>query len=180
VEVQGEENAGRNFSPLHILILLLSAFIVLGLPLLTILLLIWWANKRQPQPGTRISIPGVPVSGITDVFSSSILGTPLVIYVMAKFDVSSTSSGHAVTSIVHANPWLYGMQLAVGLSCSAFGDTWLLGSQNATNCSMAYFRHSYVYPSGCIPSSWAKATSRCSRRYCFCQLALRLLCLADI
>jgi len=40
---------------------------------------------------------------------------------MAKFDVSSTSSGHAVTSIVHANLWLYGMQLAVGLSCSAFG-----------------------------------------------------------
>jgi hypothetical protein len=110
------------FSPLHILIVLFSALIVLGLPLLAVLLLVRWANKRQqPQPGTRISIPGVLIGGITDVVSSSILGVPLVIYVTVKFDLLNSPRGHDITSMIHATPWLYGLQLAIGLGCSVLG-----------------------------------------------------------
>ena len=109
------------FSPLHILILLLSAFIVLGYRFSSFFSYSGGRTNGSHNRAQESQFWGVLVGGITDVFSSSILGTPLVIYVMAKFDVSSTSSGHAVTSIVHANLWLYGMQLAVGLSCSAFG-----------------------------------------------------------
>jgi hypothetical protein len=109
------------FSPLHILILLFSAFIVLGLPILGILLLVRWGAKRQPKPGARISIPAVLIGGITDVLSSSVLGTPLIIYVMVKFVPSNAPQGYDITPLIHASPWLYGLQLAVGLGCSAFG-----------------------------------------------------------
>lgn len=124
------------FSPLHISLLLLSAFILFGLPILVIVLLVRWAAKRQPKPDAKISIPAVLIGGITDVLSSSILGAPLVIYVMVKFVPSNAPKGYDITPLIHASPWLYGLQLAVGLGCSAFGGyvaAWLAKQEELLN-----------------------------------------------
>jgi hypothetical protein len=70
----------------------------------------------------RVSIAGVVIGGITDVVSSVVLAIPVVIYAMVKFDLLHAPRGSAaITSSIHANPWLYGLQLTIGLICSALG-----------------------------------------------------------
>lgn len=111
------------FSPLHLLIILFSAFVIFGLPLLAVLFLARWLDKwQQRQPGARVSFVGVAIGGITDVVSSSILGLPLVIYVMVKFDLLHAPGGSAaITSAIHSAGWLYGLELTIGLVCSVLG-----------------------------------------------------------
>ena len=56
----------------------------------------------------KISITGVLIGGVTDIIASTILGIPLVVYVMIRFDLLHASKGSAqVTSAIHANPGLY-------------------------------------------------------------------------
>jgi hypothetical protein len=111
------------FRPLHLLIILLVAFIIFGLPLLVVLLLVRWLDKwQQRQPSARVSIAGVVIGGITDLVSSSILGIPLVIYVMVKFDLLHAPGGPAaITSAIHSTGWLHGLELTIGLVCSVLG-----------------------------------------------------------
>src|ERR1700730_16739332 len=111
------------FSPLHLLILLFSALIVFGIPLLLLFLLARWLDKRlQRRPGARVSFVGVVIGGIVDVFASSLLALPLVIYVMVRYELLDAPKGSAaIASSIHSSAWLYGLQLAIGLACSALG-----------------------------------------------------------
>ncbi len=111
------------FSPLHLLILLFSALIVFGIPLLLLFLLARWLDKRlKRRPGVRVSILGVVIGGITDVVASSLLAIPLVIYVVVKNDLLHAHKGSAaIASSIHSSAWLYGLQLAIGLGCSVLG-----------------------------------------------------------
>jgi hypothetical protein len=111
------------FSPLHLLILLFSALIVFGVPLLLVFLLARWLDKRlQRRPGVRVSIVAVVIGGITDVFSSSLLALPVVIYVLVKYDLLHSPNGSAaIASSIHSSAWLYGLQLTIGLACSVLG-----------------------------------------------------------
>jgi len=111
------------FTPLHLLILLFSALIVFGIPLLLVFLLARWLDKNlQRRPGVRVSVVGIAIGGITDVVTSGLLGIPLVIYAMVKYDLLNAPQGSAaVASSIHANGWLYGLQLAIGLGGSVLG-----------------------------------------------------------
>jgi hypothetical protein len=111
------------FSPLHLLILLLSALIVFGVPILLLLLVARWFDRRlQRRPNVRVSVVAVVIGGITDVLATNILAIPLVVYVVMKYGVSHTSvAAAAIVSAIHSNLWLYGSQLAIGISCSALG-----------------------------------------------------------
>jgi len=109
--------------PWHLVLLLLVALIVFGIPLLLLFLLARWLDRRlQRQPGVRVSIVGVVIGGITDVVSSSLLAIPVVIYVMVKYDLLHAPNGPAaLASSIHSNAWLYGLQLTIGLGCSVLG-----------------------------------------------------------
>jgi len=111
------------FSPLHLLILLFSALIVFGIPLLLIFRLARWLDKSlQRRPGVRVSMVGVALGGITDVVTSTIFSIPLLIYVMLKYElVGGTQGSYAIVSLIHSSGWLYGLQLAIGLGCSSLG-----------------------------------------------------------
>jgi hypothetical protein len=111
------------FSPLHLLILLFSALIVFGIPLLLLFLLARWLDKRlQRRPGVRVSFVGVVIGGVTDVVASSLFGVPLVIYMIVKYDLLHAPKGSAeIASSIHSNAWLYGLQLTIGLGCSVLG-----------------------------------------------------------
>jgi hypothetical protein len=111
------------FSPLHLLILLLVALIIFGIPLLLVILLARWLDKRiQRRPGVRVSIIPVVIGGITDVVSTSILALPVTIYVMVKHDLFHSATGPtALPSLIRSSGWLYGLQLGIGLGCSALG-----------------------------------------------------------
>src|SRR5215469_2491740 len=111
------------FTPLHLLILLFSALIVFGIPLLLVFLLAKWLDKSlQRRPHVRVSAVGIAIGGITDVVMSGLLGIPLVIYAMVKYDLLNAPQGSAaVASSIHSNGWLYGLQLAIGLSGSVLG-----------------------------------------------------------
>ena len=111
------------FSPLHLLILVTVALIIFGIPLLIVFLLARWLDKRlQGRPGLRVSTLGIVIGGITDVVSSSLLAIPVVIYVMVKYDLLHSPNGAAaIASSIHSSPWLYGLQLTIGLGCSALG-----------------------------------------------------------
>jgi hypothetical protein len=64
------------------------------------------------------------VGGVVDVAATTILAIPLAIYAMSKFnllDAPKGSSQVAVASAIHASPWLYGIQLLIGLGCSFLG-----------------------------------------------------------
>jgi hypothetical protein len=118
-----EEMLEGFFSPWHLLILVLVALIVFGIPLLIVFLLARWLDKRlQSRPGVRVSIVGVAIGGITDVVSSSLLAIPVVIYVMVKYDLLHAPNGPAaIASSIHSSAWLYGLQLTIGLACSVLG-----------------------------------------------------------
>jgi len=107
----------------HLLVVVLVALIVFGLPLLVVILSARWLDKRlQSRPGVRVSILGVVIGGITDVVSSSVLALPVVIYVMVKYDLFHAPNGAAaISSTIHSSAWLYGLQLTIGLGCSVLG-----------------------------------------------------------
>lgn len=111
------------FEPLHILIILLVAIVIFGIPLLLLFRFAKWLDKRQlSRPRARVSFVGVVMGGITDVVASGILGIPLIIYVMVKYHPSrANGDSAAIVSSIHANTWLYGSQLALGLGCSVLG-----------------------------------------------------------
>jgi hypothetical protein len=72
----------------------------------------------------KVSIKGVLVGGVVDVAATTILAIPLAIYAMAKFNLLDAPKGSgqvAVASAIHASPWLYGVQLLIGLGCSVLG-----------------------------------------------------------
>ena len=105
------------FSPLHLLIVLLVALIVFGIPLLLIFLLARWLDKRlQSRPGVRVSLVGVVIGGITDVVSSSILAIPVVIYVMVKYDLSHAPNPSA--AIASSRSSRCSLQLHSNCPCS--------------------------------------------------------------
>jgi hypothetical protein len=111
------------FSPLHLLLLVLVALVVFGIPLLVVFLLARWLDKRlQSRPGARVSILGVVIGGVTDVVSSSLLAVPVAIYAMVKYDLLHAPDGPAaIASPIRSSAWLYGLQLTIGLGCSVLG-----------------------------------------------------------
>jgi hypothetical protein len=72
----------------------------------------------------KVSPKGVLIGGVVDVLSSSLMGIPLAIYAVSKVDLAHTPKdqlGPAIAAVSHATPWLYGMQLLLGLACSVLG-----------------------------------------------------------
>lgn len=110
-------------SPLHLVLLVLVALIVFGLPLLVVFFLARWLDRRlQRRTGVKLSILGIVMGGITDVVSSGILAMPVFIYVMVKHDLLHAPNGPAaIASFIHSNAWLYGLQLTIGIGCSVLG-----------------------------------------------------------
>jgi hypothetical protein len=73
---------------------------------------------------SRISVKAILVGGGVDVVTSFLLGIPFVIYGMAKFRPTRTSSGQVPTNLaiaMHADVPLYTSQILVGLACSVLG-----------------------------------------------------------
>jgi MFS family permease len=105
----------KSFGVVHLLILLFLILIVFGILLLLVLRLATWLNKKFPQrPGRRVSIAGVVIGGLTDVFASSVLALPVVMYLQIK-------GSAAIASVINSGGWLYWLQLAIGLGCSGLG-----------------------------------------------------------
>jgi hypothetical protein len=132
------------FSPLHLLILLFSALIVFGIPLLLVFLLAkWWDKSLQRRPGIRVSIFGIAMGGITDVVATNILAIPVIVYVMVKFDLLHTSHDpSALTNAIHASPMLYGLQLLIGFACSVLGGyvaAWISKHDELLNGALSSF-----------------------------------------
>jgi hypothetical protein len=101
----------RVFSLVHLLIMLFLILIVFGILLLLVLRLATWLIRKFPhRPGQRVSVVGVAIGGITDVFASSVLIIPLFIYIQIA---PKGSAGFA--SSIHSSGWLYWVQLATGL-----------------------------------------------------------------
>jgi len=132
------------FSPFHLLILLFSALLVFGIPLLLMFLLARWLDKRlKRRPGLRVSIVAVAIGGIIDVVASTVLAIPLVIYVVVKYDLLQTPKGSAaVASSIHSSAWLSGLQLAIGLGCSVLGGyvaAWIAKHDELLNALLSSF-----------------------------------------
>jgi MFS family permease len=103
------------FSLVHLLILLFISLIIVGILLLGVLRLASWLIKRFPRrPGQRVSIAGVVIGGIADVFASGVLPLPALLYIQTK-------GSAAIASAIHSVGWFYWLQLAIGFGCSALG-----------------------------------------------------------
>ncbi|HET9409816.1 MAG TPA: hypothetical protein VFO39_21450 [Candidatus Sulfotelmatobacter sp.] len=110
------------FRPLHLLILLVVAVILFGVPLLLIFRLAQWLDKRlQLRKGVRISFVAVALGGITAFVASAILTLPVIIYVIVRYDLLHAPEGSAATAYsIHSSAWLYGA-LAIGIGCYVVG-----------------------------------------------------------
>jgi MFS family permease len=154
------------FNPLHVLVLLFLALIVLGIPLLFLFLLAQWLDKRlQRRPGVRVSVVAVVIGGITDVVSSSLLAIPAVIYVMVHYNLLHDPHGSTrVASAIHSSAWLYGLQLTIGMGCSVLGGyvaAWIAKHHELLNGSSRRF---CAWPSESIRFYWAGTRARRSSR----------------
>ena len=72
----------------------------------------------------KVSLKGVLIGGIVDILSSSLLAVPFAVYALSKVDLAHTPKdqlGHALAAVSLGTPWLYAMQLLVGLACSVLG-----------------------------------------------------------
>lgn len=72
----------------------------------------------------RISIKAVLIGGVVDVFSTMVLALPLSFYVISRLDITHIPQERlsaAVTAAMHGNPWIYGIQLALGMAGSVLG-----------------------------------------------------------
>jgi hypothetical protein len=125
------------FSLVHLLILLFVFLIIVGILLLLFLRLATWLNKRFPsRPGQRVSIAGVVTGGITDVLASGFLGVPVIIYIQAK------GGSAAITSALNSGGWLYWLQMAIGVGCSALGGyiaAWIAQHDESLNGLLSSF-----------------------------------------
>ena len=132
------------FRPLHLLILLLVALMLFGIPGLLLFLLARWCDKNlERRPDIRVSIVGITVGGITDVVATNILAIPVVVYAMVKFDLFHTPQDpSAITNAIHANPTLYGLQLLIGFGCSVLGGyvaAWIAKHDELLNGALSSF-----------------------------------------
>lgn len=93
----------------------------------------------------NVSLKGVLIGGIVDILSSSVLGIPLAVYAVSKVDLAHTPKdqlGAAIAAVSHGNPWLHGMQLAVGLACSVLAGyvaAWLAKHNELLNGTLSSF-----------------------------------------
>lgn len=94
---------------------------------------------------SKVSIKGVVVGGIVDIFTSFVLGIPLVIYAVSRVDLSHTPKDQiksVVAASLHGNVSLYTIQLIVGLACSALGGyvaAWLAKHHEVLNGGLSSF-----------------------------------------
>jgi hypothetical protein len=71
----------------------------------------------------KISVKGVVVGGVTDIFATVIFTLPLIVYLIAT-QVTGTPKvplQAAVMAAIRANPLLYGLESLIGLACSVLG-----------------------------------------------------------
>jgi hypothetical protein len=126
----------RYFGLVHLLIILFFFLIINGILLLLVLRLATWLIKKFPRrPEQRVSIPGVVMGGITDIFASSVLGAPVVLYVQTKGSLT-------IASAIHSGGWLYWLQLGIGLGCSALGGyvaAWIAKQHELLNGLLSSF-----------------------------------------
>jgi hypothetical protein len=155
----GQEMLEKYFGLVHLLILLFFFLNVVGILLLLILRLATWLNKKFPRrSGQRVSIAGVVMGGITDVFASSVLAHPVVIDIQAK-------GSAAIASAIQSGGWSYWLQLAIEFGCSALGGyvaAWIVKHDELLNGLLSSFLCTAVT---LYPTCLAKAPSHCSRRY---------------
>lgn len=105
----------KSFRAVHLLIILFLILIVFGVLLLLLLRLATWLNKKFPRrPGQKISIAGVAIGGVTDVFASSVLALPVVVFLQVK-------GSAATASAMGSGGWLYWLEFAIGFGCSGLG-----------------------------------------------------------
>jgi len=126
----------KSFGLVHLLILFSLILVVFGILLLVVLrLATWLVRKFPPRSGQRVSFVGVLIGGITDVFASSVLAIPVVIYIQI------TSQGSAASHI-QLSGWLYWLQVAIGLGCSALGGfvaAWIAKNDELLNGLLSSF-----------------------------------------
>ena len=73
---------------------------------------------------SAISIKAVIVGAIADVVTSTILGIPFGVYVVASSDLSKLHGAalrSAVLASIHGSPVLYALQLTIGAGASILG-----------------------------------------------------------
>ena len=126
----------KSFGLVHLLILLFFFLIVVGVMLLLVLRLATWLNKKFPRrPEQRLSIAGVVIGGIIDVFASSVLAVPVVIYLQTK-------GSAAIAAAIHSSGWLYWLQVAIGFGGSALGGyiaAWIANHDELLNGLLSSF-----------------------------------------
>ena len=94
---------------------------------------------------STVSIKGVILGGIVDVFTSVVLSLPFAIYATSKVNLSHAESAHAsitVTAAIRSNVPLYWGQLLVGLACSVLGGyvaAWLAKHDELLNGGLSSF-----------------------------------------
>jgi hypothetical protein len=72
----------------------------------------------------RISAPAVLVGGLADVVTTFILELPLAVYMVVRFDLAHAPKGSqqsSMAAVMHSHPFLYSVQLLIGIGCSVLG-----------------------------------------------------------
>ena len=94
---------------------------------------------------SKVSMKGVVIGGVTDIVSSSILGIPLVVYVMSSLDLKRLPKDQvqpALVAAIHSNASFHAVHLLVGLVCSALGGyvaAWLAKHDEILNGALSSF-----------------------------------------
>ena len=89
----------------------------------------------------KISIKGVLVGGVTDIVATNILTLPILIYATNKLDLARASP-EQLQAALHANAFLYVLQLLIGFGCSALGGyvaAWLAKHDELLNGPLSSF-----------------------------------------
>lgn len=68
-----------------------------------------------------VSILGVFVGGVVDIFSTFILAIPFFVYLHTTLTLEQRAVPHAISNAIHANPLLYASQFILGMLCSILG-----------------------------------------------------------
>ena len=91
----------------------------------------------------KVSVKGVLIGGVVDVFTSVLLGLLFAFYAMSKLNVSQVPKdqiGPSITAAIHGNLLLYWGELLVGLACSVLGGyvaAWLARHDELLNGALS-------------------------------------------
>jgi hypothetical protein len=93
----------------------------------------------------KLSLKGIVLGGLTDMFATSILAFPVVAFLMAKIDLTHTPKDQvqaAVHAALQANTPLYVLQMLIGAAGSVLGGyigAWIAKHDEPLNGSLTSF-----------------------------------------